>query len=323
MDIKQTAKKYLQAGYSVFPVKEDKTPCVDWGKYSVERMKEEEVNYFFNIPTAKGVALVTGFNSVTCIDIDSKYDLSGRLYEDLVSQIPPDIFSKLAVNKTMSGGYHLLFQCTKCEGSTKLASRNTTREEKLRTLDEALSSGEEIDAALRQSLGDKNRILIETRGVGGYCLIPPSPGYSRIGGKIGSITVEEYDILFEICRSFNTYIRPVANFVSRGGTSLGGENIFANINKEFDVLSYLDKNGWKSVGQTSQGWHKIKRPGKTTNPHSAYFDPDKNIFWCFSTSSGFELNKSYSAVDLLLYFDYDDNKEMLPELRKKFMRDEN
>ena len=320
--IKQAANLYLSNGYSVFPVKEDKTPTLDWGRYSVEKMKFEDVDGFFNNPAAKGIALATGFNNVTCVDVDCKYDLSGTLFGDLCKLIRPEVLSRMAINKTVNGGFHLLFRCKKVEGSLKLASRATIKEEKLLTFQEELESGGDIDIAFSAGLNDKSRVLIETRGLGGYCLVPPSKGYSRVGGKIQDITVEEYDEVMEACRSFNTYVRPVANFVSRKG-NFGGENIFANINKNFEVLPYLEKQGWVSVGVTYQGYHKIKRPGRTTNPHSAYFDPEKNIFWCFSTSAGFEMNKSYSAVDLILYFEYDDNKERLPELRTKFMEDEN
>lgn len=319
-EVKQAAHLYLNAGYSIFPVKEDKTPTLDWGKYSVEKMKVSDINNLFDNPAAKGLALATGFNNVTCIDVDCKYDLSGSLFGDLCHLIHPELLSKMVINKTVNNGFHLLFRCTKVEGSMKLASRATTPKEKLDTFKEQLGELglDSIDIALSSSLNDKSRVLIETRGLGGYCLVPPSKGYSRVGGKIQDITVEEYDEVMEICRSFNTYIRPVANFISRKG-SLGSENIFANINKNFEVLPYLEKQGWTSVGVTYHGYHKIKRPGKTTNPHSAYFDPEKNIFWCFSTSAGFEMNKSYSAVDLILYFEYDDNKERLPELRAKFI----
>lgn len=319
MEIKEAARRYLDNGFSVFPVKGDKTPLVEWGRFTVEKMKD--VDSFFNNPAAEGLALVTGYNNVTCVDVDCKHDISGKLFEYLSAALGEPIMEKVCLNKTVNGGYHLIFRCSKVEGSLKLASRPSARDEKMLSFSEALSEGADIDTAFKTGLNDKNRVLIETRGVGGYCLIPPSKGYSRIGGKIQEITVEEYDFIMDTCRSFNTYVKPVANFVGRG--SFGSENIFSTINKEFDVLSYLDKNGWTSIGTTHQGYHKIKRPGKTTNPHSAYYDPNKNIFWCFSTSAGFELNKTYSAVDLILYFEYDDNKEMLPELRAKFLKDEN
>lgn len=318
MNIKEVAIKYLEKGYSVFPVKEDKTPLVEWGRFSVEKMSN--VDSFFNNPAALGLALVTGYNNVTCVDVDLKHDTSGELFGELSSALGSSIMSKVCLNKTVNGGYHLIFRCSKVEGSMKLASRPATRDEKMMSFADALSEGADIDVAFKTGINDKSRVLIETRGVGGYCLIPPSKGYFRIGGKIQEITVEEYDFIMDTCRSFNTYVRPVGNFVSKAGFS--GENIFSTVNKDFDVLSYLEKNGWTSIGTTHHGYHKIKRPGKTSNPHSAYYDPTKNIFWCFSTSAGFELNKTYSAIDLILYFEYDDNKEKLPELRAKLLQND-
>lgn len=84
------------------------------------------------------VGLVCGKPSgnVECIDIDLKYSLDPKLfdkYKKLVQSINENLLKKLVVQKTRSGGYHLIYRCSEIAGNLKLANRPTTDEEKAET----------------------------------------------------------------------------------------------------------------------------------------------------------------------------------------------
>ena len=310
------AIKYLNNGYSVIPVTKDKNPAIEaWGSYIYSPIPVNKAQALFE--NADGIALLMGGKKkLTTIDIDSKYDLTGTLFDRLKKEIGSKLLSKLCCHSTRNNGFHLIFSCEKVEGNQKLAMRPCTKEEKLQTLQEGLDKGLDIDIALSSSLADACRVLIETRGEGGYVLIPPSDGYKHIYGKIQDISKQEYNTLMEICRSFNLYTPAVKNYqLSRALRNPNPDkvNSFKNFNENCDVLKLLSSFGWDEVGTNSDGFVMIKRPNASSK-HSAYFNPVDRAFWVVSTSSGFEIQKRYSAVDILLVLKYNNDGDKLNEL---------
>ena len=310
------AIKYLNNGYSVIPVTKDKNPAIEaWGSYIYSPIPVNKAQALFE--NADGIALLMGGKKkLTTIDIDSKYDLTGTLFDRLKKEIGSKLLSKLCCHSTRNNGFHLIFSCEKVEGNQKLAMRPCTKEEKLQTLQEGLDKGLDIDIALSSSLADACRVLIETRGEGGYVLIPPSDGYKHIYGKIQDISKQEYNTLMEICRSFNLYTPAVKNYqLSRALRNPNPDkvNSFKNFNENCDVLKLLSSFGWDEVGTNSDGFVMIKRPNASSK-HSAYFNPADRAFWVFSTSTGFELHKKYSAVDILLVLKYNSDGSRINDL---------
>ena len=315
-NIIRIAKKYIINNYSVIPITQNKNPAIsEWGRYLYNPIALGDVDNLFK--NSWGIALLMGGKkSLTAIDVDLKYDLTGMLWDRLQSAIGDDLLKKMWINKTMNGGYHLIFSCSKIEGNQKLAMRPCTKEEKLNTLQESLDKGLDIDIALSSSLADACRVLIETRGEGGFVAIPPSDGYKHIYGKIQEISKQEYDTLMEICRSFNLYTPAVKNYqLSRALRNPNPDkvNSFKNFNENCDVLKLLSSFGWEEVGTNSDGFVMIKRPNASSK-HSAYFNPVDRAFWVFSTSSGFEIHKKYSAVDILLVLRYNNDGNRLNDL---------
>lgn len=316
--IKQFASKYLEAGFSVIPVT-GKNPAVkSWGQYIYKPMDLSDVDTVFG-PRPEGIALLMGGKKkLTTIDIDSKYDLTGEVFNNLKKEIGPSLLKRLTCHTTVNGGYHLIFSCSVVEGNTKLASRPVTPSEKIDTLSRAIEKGAEIDTALQTALADNSRVIIETRGEGGYILVPPTTGYSHVYGKIQEITPEEYHSILDICRSFNTYIPNVKNYqlsrVQRSGEDKS--NTFKNFNENCDILELLKSFGWETVGTSPDGYTKVKRPGAAST-HSAYYNHEDRSFWVFTTSTGFEANKKYGAVDILLMLKYQNDGARLNDLLKE------
>jgi hypothetical protein len=315
-NIKDIAKKYLSVGFSVIPVNSNKNPAVDaWGKYVYSPMKVNEVDSIFGY-APEGIALLMGGKmKLTAIDVDIKYDITGELSTNLKSAIGKELLSKLCCHKTVNGGLHLIFSCEKVEGNQKLATRCTTEKEKLTSLFKSLGNNIHIDTALQTAISDNSRVLIETRGEGGYILVPPTPGYAHVYGKIQNISTSEYDLLLDTCRSFNTYTPQVKNYQLAKAQRVGEDrgNTFKNFNDNCDVLELLSSFGWEQAGASADGYVKVKRPG-TSTPHSAYYNPTDKSFWVFTTSTVFECNKKYSPVDILLALKYNNDGGRLNEL---------
>jgi radical SAM superfamily enzyme YgiQ (UPF0313 family) len=197
-------------GLQFIPVNAMKQPIVkDW-QNSTQK---------YDLSNCIAVGMVCGKPSgnVEVIDIDEKYSLDGKLFENykrLIHEIDSSLLSKLVVQKTKNGGYHFIFRCSVIGGNSKLANRQTTDEEKADTYKkvyegELLKGKDDTGAkevAQKSKINDKVRVLIETRGIGGQIVCYPSVGYSLIHGdfySINEITPEERDVLMGIARQFN------------------------------------------------------------------------------------------------------------------------
>jgi len=181
----------LDSGISVIPVNENKTPAIkSWKGYT------KEIPDFNNLKHKYmdgKIAMICGKVSggLEAIDIDSKYDLAAKLAEQYFQRIKEQdqfLMKKLVIQQTPSGGYHLIFKSLECEGNLKLAQRETTEQEK------------------EKNPGERRKVLIETRGEGGYLVCSPTPKYKIIQGdlcQVTEISLEEREILLASARSFN------------------------------------------------------------------------------------------------------------------------
>ncbi|MBQ3351305.1 MAG: DUF3987 domain-containing protein [Thermoguttaceae bacterium] len=171
-----TAKKYAEAGLTVIPVKGDKTPSISsWTQYQKRRPAPAEIETMF-AADATGVAIVCGTISggLECLDFDDK----GSAFDGWKQKIPLGLYTRLTVERSPSGGYHVYYRC-----------RNTGR----RTV-------------FNRFEGKRKITLIEVRGEGHYTLCDPSPRYVLEQGNlfnIPEITPEERKILVDAARSFD------------------------------------------------------------------------------------------------------------------------
>ena len=182
----EIAKEYYHSGLSIIPIGEKKLPIGSWKKNQTELIEP-------SFSSCVGIGIVCGEVSggVECIDIDQKYSLDGKLfdnYKNLIAQADKNLLKKLVVQSTPSGGYHFVYKCATIEGNKKLANRHTTEAEKL------------------ENPKDKIRVLVETRGIGGYFMVAPSDGYKVIYGDLKQISILsalEREILFVCARTLN------------------------------------------------------------------------------------------------------------------------
>lgn len=271
-EIKDKAQEYLKAQLSVIPTKEDKLPALpSWKPYQSQRIKEDEVEGLFTGANVKGLAIICGAISggLEVIDVDTKHDTTGSLWDELRGLIEdnlPELYSRLVIAQTKSGGYHIYYRCSSIAGNLKLSTK-LNRE-----------------------------VLIETRGEGGYVIAPPTPKYTYIQGEPGNIptiTPEDREILFSIAKSFNELeeIKPkVTTSTTYNSTGLSP---FEDYNQRGDIVALLESKGWKVVNQRGQRINLL-RPGSTDSKTSGNYHTGLKVLRVFSSSTGFNPDKGYS-----------------------------
>ena len=273
-DIKDKAKEYLKAQLSVIPTKEDKLPALPtWKPYQSQRIKEDDVEGLFTGANVKGLAIICGAISggLEVIDVDTKHDTTGSLWGELSTLIEdnlPELYNRLVIAQTKSGGYHIYYRCSSIAGNLKLSTK-------------------------------KNKeVLIETRGEGGYVIAPPTPRYTYIQGEPGNIptiTTEEREILFSISKSFNELeeIKPKVNTTTSTTYNSTGLSPFEDYNQRGDVVGLLEGKGWRVVSQRGERINLL-RPGSTDSKTSGNYHTGLKVLRVFSSSTEFNPDKGYS-----------------------------
>jgi replicative DNA helicase len=328
-------KEYLSYNISVIPTQENKRPAVNnWETFQNKKLTIDEVDTLYNnskirleiekVVTKKdgttfvskgikltdptGLAIICGSvsGSLEVIDVDTKYCLKGTLWNDLKKLIEdklPEVYKSLVIATTVNGGYHLYYRCDKIGGNDKLANRYTTDTEKKKDKEGAV------------------KVLIETRGEGGYVVAPPTKGYNFIQGdlsNIKTITTEEREILFNIAKSFNevttTETKDKTNFNINSESKTTGLSPFEDYDNRGDVVGLLESKGWRVVNKTGSRINLL-RPGKTDTTTSGNFHTDKRTLMIFSSSTDFTPNKGYKGAKVFTILECNgDTKEAYKKL---------
>jgi hypothetical protein len=278
------------------PILENKTPTFkDWQK--------SKRDYSYDNYTHIGLVCGSISGGVEAIDIDLKYDLTGTLYKRYklaINEANPDLLKKLTVQRTVSGGFHFIYRCSEIEGNKKLARRKATEQE--------------------QASKEKIKVLIETRGEGGYIACWPSPGYEIVFGsfdKLNTITPEERDLLFEIARDFNECQDEFKPSVTIERKQIKGLSSFEDYNERGDVVGLLESHGWSVVNQRGSKIY-FKRPGDTKAKQSGNYDTSKRWFSVFSTSTQFREEVGYQPYAVFTVLECGgDSKQHFKEASKK------
>jgi len=290
-EVHETAKGYAVAGCNCIPVDpKTKKPKVAWARWQSETISDIERTAMFE--RAEGIAVVCGQVSggLEVIDFDDP-----AVFPFWCSLINEDLYKRLLVQRTQSGGFHACYRCERIGRNQRLAVQ-----------------------------GEKT--VIETRGEGGYAIIAPTPGYEVIQGawaQLPIVSPEERNQLIATARAFDSE--------GRGSRVEGqGSEQHQSLNSKPSTLrptdAFLQRTSWSEIlgphgwkqGPTKNGETSWYRPGKDPNEgHSAvsnHFGDDRlRVF--SSNAHPLKPERSYNKLQVHCILDHGDNwREMMRSL---------
>jgi len=309
MTLIEAGRIYYNWGYSVAFCDDKKKPLGSWKKAQEKLIEPKEKDAF----GAHGVGMICGkvSGNLEVIDIDLKYDVTGTLYDRIKGEIKSLPFAhNFLVETSTNKGIHFYYKCEAVEGNIALSRRYATEEE------------------LKVNPKEKVKVLIETRGEGGYIVCAPTQGYQITSKKsisfkdVPTITPKEREQLHNILKKFDQtnlwtkkeVLAPIAR-----GKKLASSP-FDAFNMDGDVPRLLEEAGWTYV-ETEGNNMRFRRAGQTDSRTSADWHTDKRIFFCFTSSSEFEPSRGYNPVQVFVMLKYGSlNKETYSEAAKELMK---
>ncbi|MCZ0207935.1 DUF927 domain-containing protein [Streptomyces sp. UMAF16] len=310
-DLRAAARELHDAGLCVLPIKADgtKKPAVSWLGYKVERTTPDQHDTWFRGDRDRGIAVVYGAVSgnVELIEFEGRAVREGLLHEatEIMEAAGPRIAEAWHailngwVTESPSGGRHLRVRVEGGDvpGSTKLASR--------------LAREDEYTEADHQRLRERPnarivRVLVETRGEGGYGLVEPSGGtvhatgrpYVRLAGGPATIPVvdaETMTVIRDHCRMLDQLPQPEAPRTAPrpapprpDGTLRPGDDFEVRANWA-DILSGIFRPITTRGSETYWGWADGVGGVKATTGRDEH-----DRLWVFATGSEFQAEVPYS-----------------------------
>lgn len=260
--------------------KKAKSPLVNtWtseveGRFSLSWLNRVMVKAGATVKIAPIIICGKGSGHLVVIDIDVKHmpGIDAKFFL-AIQQTYPDLWKRLRIHRTPSGGYHILY----------------------RTFEYVHFTSKNPGLAYA---ADKKEAGIESRTHGGYVLAPPGFGYSVFQDvPIPTITVEEHEQLFALARLFNEKITIKKVRAVKAYEEIYDENPFDHYDNSPAAEKILELHGWDFDYENSQFTH-YTRPGKDGGV-SASYHKDKRFYHFFTTSSEFDndhFNGNYSPV---------------------------
>ncbi|MFQ6026237.1 MAG: bifunctional DNA primase/polymerase [Dehalococcoidia bacterium] len=290
--IRRTALAAYDAGLCPVPVRQDgsKAPLGNWGKYQRERPSRQQVADWYGPRTGLGLVCGPISGNLECLEFDdpSTYDA----YKELAAASGlgglVERLESAYLERSPSGGIHWLYRCSEISGNTKLAGK-------------------------RDGSG-RVKVLIETRGQGGYIIIAPSHGgvhpsgqpYRLLRGAVESIPTispDEHRALWELAQSFDLLPKPPARESEAAPDTFPGDRPGDAFNARGSWSSILEPQGWQLIYQRD-GVGYWRRPGKDYGISATTNWNGSGLLYAFTTSTLFESQKGYTkfAAYALLFF---------------------
>lgn len=202
------AREYHAAGVCTIPLLLDgtKNPAIRWKTFQTRLPKSRELFSWFHEtrPERFGIATVTGAVSGGLEVLDFDRDAESIFPQWYYRPEVEPIAARLPIVETPSFGFHVLSRCSVVSRNTKIAEISQAEYE----AEKAHNTAHGIDRKIK-------KVLIETRGEGGYVVNPSSPAavhslntaYIQVAGpilpEIPEITPEERLTLWRAARALD------------------------------------------------------------------------------------------------------------------------
>ena len=287
----ETAMAHYDARLNVCPPHEDgsKRPGLStWKQFQDQRVPRSTVENQYR-SGRQGIGWLTGggSGSLEVLEFDDR-----QTYETFKTAAANIGLAELVerieagyVSDTPGGGVHWPYRCTEIAGNTKLARRP------------------KLPAEMKAP-NDRVKVLIETRGIGGYIVEAPSGGSVHPTGRpyvlrrgsvqtIATITPQEREDIHALARSFDAMPKQEAAPARETRAARGG----ARPGDDFNARAT-----WEDV---LKGWQVHHREGEVTFWTRPGKDPrlgssgttnykGSGLLYVFSSATPFDPERSYS-----------------------------
>lgn len=173
-----------------------------------------------------------------------------------------------------------------------------------------------IEGNQKLAMADKATVLIETRGEGGFIIVAPTYGdvnpkgdYVLISGgpeTIQTITPDEREGLLSVARSLcKLPKKPPAPLPKAATTAPTGTSPLDDYTLKTTWADILEPLGWSHVYERD-GKTYWRRPGKDIGVSATTFGED-GVFYCFSSSTSFEVQESYTKAGVYAHLNHGDD----------------
>lgn len=279
------AQSLIENGFHVIPIqKGTKKPhdtIMDIGKIRSNPLNKHNLSFFFDRPNVEiGIMM---HKSMEVLDIDTK-NLIGLsdAFMFALRKGWQELYDKLVISKTPTGGLHILYSSDTIGGETVLAQINASPH----------------PLAIIERLNESNK---------NYIKCAPSAGYSFIQGnplEMPRLTSEERTWLCGIASSFNKLVIPEVK-KPEAERQDSPWTVFNENNDWSYTLKELKERGWGEIMDLREKV-VLKRPGESPQ-HSAYLWKDTNSLYVFSSSTEFIPEKGYSPFGVYSLYYHDNN----------------
>ena len=251
--------------FSVITIGSDKIPNHKWKECQSNKLTEEQFLINLRKASTEGIGIVTGFESLEVIDVDTKVfstqlekDQFWKEYYQTLKDNILDFENKFSVYVTKSGGYHILYKSKRVIGNTKIA--------KLKGHKEA---------------------VIESRGNGGYVFVYPGKKYenTRSYFQLEFITDDDRQTLWNISCAYN-HIEKAPEEPKKEKKIYSDDEVtpWQDFNDKTDIWSVIQDDFFIPSNGQKKDHYLIKRHG-ATSAHSGSVFKDSGCMYLFSTGT--------------------------------------
>lgn len=279
------ALSLIDNGFQVIPLnKGNKDPANIKSVYDIisNPINKQNIDFYFKDRDVDLGIILTDEMEFIDVDCKNKPGIT-ELFLKAVELGWPELYEKLVIDFTPSGGCHLIYRGEITGGKQALA--------KVHASPNPVTIIERINRFNKQ-----------------YIKISPSANYSLKQGnpmELPMISAEERNWLTAIAQSFNEVHIPE---VKKSETEREDSPWFV-FNQSHDwryIRNELVERGW-SVASDQPDKVLVKRPGKSEQRSSGAIFKESNILYLYTTSSEFEDGKAHTPFGVYCMFNHENN----------------